>query len=289
MLAWTFGILIGVAGLASLGSSLFGGLCLIACSLLLLPPSRSLIAEKTGRDLPVAARTALITVLLVVAGFSMPAQDALESNVAPRNQAASNAQPVRDPALERQAARAKAVENMGSMIGLLEAMNPEGVGQDLAAAQMTVVIFSESAKAVQDMRAYAPLTTEESAMAISLRQLLIRRQEEAFPRLRQAAAKGMDEKLWESDVDVSVSGTRSRTVTFVGGMFAANRNIATAREALAPLLTQMRFQRADFKWIPSADEWSYYDLENPADEDLAIVTAEGAVTRVDTDWLNENP
>jgi len=75
-LNWVFGVLLGLSGLVSLVESPLGGICLIAISLLLLPPVRNAVYAKTKNKLPLKARAISIFVLLIAFGiFSGQSQE----------------------------------------------------------------------------------------------------------------------------------------------------------------------------------------------------------------------
>lgn len=82
-LNWVFGVLFLLTGLLSSVDSPLSGLCLIAISLLLLPPSRNFVYSKTNKELPVKARAVTIFVLFVAFGvFVGQAQDKKEQELA---------------------------------------------------------------------------------------------------------------------------------------------------------------------------------------------------------------
>lgn len=68
-LNWSFGVLFLLAGVVSLIEDPLGGLCLIAISLLLLPPVRNYVFSKTKKELPVKARAISIFVLFIAFGI----------------------------------------------------------------------------------------------------------------------------------------------------------------------------------------------------------------------------
>ncbi len=41
------------------------------------------------------------------------------------------------------------------------------------------------------------------------------------------------------------------------------------QETLSEVLSELRFKRVNYKWIPSADKFSYFTLETPADSEVA--------------------
>lgn len=68
-LNWLFGVLFGLAGLITLIESPLGGFCLVAISLLLLPPVKNIVYEKTKKELPFKARAVSIFVLVIAFGI----------------------------------------------------------------------------------------------------------------------------------------------------------------------------------------------------------------------------
>lgn len=76
---------------------------------------------------------------------------------------------------------------------------------------------------------------------------------------RAEYAKQIKEKLWEENIDV-VTSNGGTTITFIGGLFASHKNIKQWQEEIGPGLEEMGFKRVQYKWIPSASEYTYYDL-----------------------------
>ena len=68
-LNWGFGVLFLLVGMVSLLDNPFGGLCLLAISMLLLPPVRNFIYSKTNKKFPVKARVISIFVLFIAFGI----------------------------------------------------------------------------------------------------------------------------------------------------------------------------------------------------------------------------
>lgn len=68
-LNWVFGVLLGLSGLLFLIESPLAGFCLIAISLLLLPPVRNAVFAKTNKEYPLKARAISIFVLFIAFGI----------------------------------------------------------------------------------------------------------------------------------------------------------------------------------------------------------------------------
>lgn len=103
------------------------------------------------------------------------------------------------------------------------------------------------------------------ARAKAWKRQLVSLQSKSFPALRRAWVGHADKIMWKDDIDITGSGT---TVTFTGGTFAANRNIADFYEQVSETLLKLRFRRANFKWYKDADEFTYYTIKSVPDTDL---------------------
>lgn len=100
------------------------------------------------------------------------------------------------------------------------------------------------------------------------RQLLVRKQAEMLPAMRDAYGPAMRQQLWEADGSARTIGVGYRTVEFVSAAFARNANIKQIHLELRENLMMLRFTRAQYKWIKQATEFSYYDMEVPKDSDI---------------------
>lgn len=196
-------------------------------------------------------------------------------------------QPKIDPAVERANARAKLFKDVESATADLNEISSSTMSKTPNGNGPAVVFltFDISARAIQRASAEQPLSEDEMSKVKTLNQTLVRKQKEMLPLMRAATVKDMANKLWEDNIEVVGSGTGSRKITFIGALFASNKNISTFYRELSPDLNLLRFQRMGFKWIPSADE-SYYDLENPGDEVVAVAAPEsGKLETIDTKWI----
>lgn len=97
----------------------------------------------------------------------------------------------------------------------------------------------------------------------TLKNKIISAQVYLYPKARKAYVKKLADKMWEENVDVTSSGT---SITLVGGIFASNKNKQEAFDAIYPMLLKFRFKRANFKWIQHDDEYTYWNIDSPADK-----------------------
>lgn len=95
----------------------------------------------------------------------------------------------------------------------------------------------------------------------SLRHYCVKRRaeimDEAKPKLRKRYIKTLGDKLWEDDIKVKGNG---KTITFIGGVFAANRNIKDFEDKIEDTLKKLGFKRVIYKWVDADVEYTYYDL-----------------------------
>ncbi|MDD3285347.1 MAG: hypothetical protein PHG95_01825 [Patescibacteria group bacterium] len=89
-----------------------------------------------------------------------------------------------------------------------------------------------------------------------------------FPLMRKEYGSLIGKKLWENDIDVNVSGQSYNTIEFIGGIFAANKNIKEIHATLIEMLEMLRFDRANYKWYEYDSSYSYFKIESHADSDI---------------------
>lgn len=142
----------------------------------------------------------------------------------------------------------------------------------LALIQAWVQIYNEGAS--------IGLTNEQEAKRQHFKTLISKKQVQMLPVFRDSYGPIMRQALWEADGKARTFGKGFRTVEFVNGAFAANRNIKQVHESIYPMLMMLRFTRAEYKWIPQAREFSYYTLKPPQDDQLVNWNANGSFSLV---------
>lgn len=76
---------------------------------------------------------------------------------------------------------------------------------------------------------------------------------------RKQYVKQLGDKLWEENIYVE-SSNNAKTITFIGAVFASNKNIKAWQDELGDALKEMGFTRVEYKWIKHDPEYTYYDL-----------------------------
>jgi hypothetical protein len=100
--------------------------------------------------------------------------------------------------------------------------------------------------------------------AIKLSQKLKSTQIKLFPKLRKIFAQESKERLWQEDIEVEYSG---RVISFIGYIYASNKNIKESYEAIADLLYKLRFTQVNFKWTQGS-EYTYYSTGCKSDSEI---------------------
>jgi hypothetical protein len=150
----------------------------------------------------------------------------------------------------------------------------------LEGASLVVDVFSLGADLILTSK-NLQLSASEQASVKAMRAILVKRQIEAFPILREKSASLMNKSMWEADMTARTFGAGHTTVEFVAGAFAAHSNIQSTEQIIEPALVRLRFKRADYMWIPHADDGSEYKIDSPADDAVAKVDRQGSVVLVD--------
>ena len=104
-------------------------------------------------------------------------------------------------------------------------------------------------------------------------------QSAAFRKLRSYYGQDMKRRLWEHDVDVTVTGPGNSTLRFTGFWFASNRNIKQIFESAQTDGAALRFKRIEFRSHKLSDTTSY-NLKSLPDSQLATF-ANGRWTAVE--------
>lgn len=134
------------------------------------------------------------------------------------------------------------------------------------AVQMQLVLFSVWAKVIEEGEASED--EENQKLAKELRTKVEQRQVKEFPIMRKRYAEAVGKKLWESDIEVSTSGSKKDIINFTGGMFAANKNKKEFNDQVYKTLTEFRFKQSRYRWYKGEDEYTYWEMDVPNDKEL---------------------
>ncbi|MDD9709715.1 hypothetical protein PVW53_14020 [Seohaeicola sp. SP36] len=125
------------------------------------------------------------------------------------------------------------------------------------------------------------LTEEARQKREQFRKLLVNKQVELLPALRDAYGPIMRRELWEVDGSARTIGAGYRTVEFVSTAFVRNAGIQQIHSEIRENLMMLRFTRAQYKWFKEVSEYSYYTLEVPKDSEIVRWQSGGSFRKLE--------
>ncbi|MFK7048948.1 hypothetical protein FLACOL_01303 [Flavobacterium columnare] len=137
-----------------------------------------------------------------------------------------------------------------------------------SAQDFTIAVALFKAYAITINEAKPNKDKEVQSLISELEKKVIKSQIKNFPKLRKAYFEFLKEKLWENDIDVSISGSNNQRLSFTASYFAANKNIKETQEALSEMLHYLHFKRTQYQWYKGQDEFTYYDIESDNDNEI---------------------
>ncbi|MCM4150026.1 hypothetical protein DHD05_00340 [Arenibacter sp. N53] len=134
--------------------------------------------------------------------------------------------------------------------------------------QIELILFGTWARIITDGEKSE--NSEIQKLAKQLKPKVVKMQLKEFPILRKEYSKIVAAKLWENDIEVSVSGSGNKHINFSGGIFAANKNKQEFQKQINEVVTMFRFNQARYRWYKGADEYTYYTMYVGKDSDLYL-------------------
>lgn len=125
------------------------------------------------------------------------------------------------------------------------------------------------------------LNADAEAKRQTFRSLIVKKQSQMLPAMRDAYGPAMRQELWEADGSAKTFGNGFKTVEFVSAAFARNANIKKINDQMYEMLMALRFTRAQYKWFSGATEYSYYTLYPPKDTNLVRWNSNGSFQLLD--------
>src|SRR5690625_872279 len=149
-----------------------------------------------------------------------------------------------------------------------EGIDFEEYSGDLGLLQIEIALFGTWANMIREGQ--KSNDQEINKLATQLRSKVESIQNREFPRLRKEYTKSITLKLWENDIYVTASGTGNRNISFVGGVFAANKNIKDFHLELYDIFEIFRFKKVEYKWYRGADVYPSFEMYKGKDSVLVI-------------------
>lgn len=250
--------------LASFGQFFEGskaaGLIFLLIGIICFPAGVSKLEELIKTSIPSVGKYGIVIIGMIAAGAL--------SQTGEKKVAATNAttDPVTTVA-EAKSEYAQLSEDLDSALVTFSRKFDNSVYRDgQMSLELELIYFKNYAKLVRD-GSISKIDSIEKKAAL-LKPKLVALQVREFPLMRKAIAEAWSKKLWENDIEVSSVGSGHGTIQFVGGTFAANKNIKDMQETMRESYEKYRFKRAQYKWIPSEEEYTYFKMETPGDGEI---------------------
>lgn len=157
------------------------------------------------------------------------------------------------------------ISSVNDMLPKVEAVFTGRPETDLV-INLNLQTLDTAARLLEKGEAHSSQQEVREAMT-KLRSTMIQKQIAAFPAMRAGYGRIKGKAVWENDMEITVQGGGNRTIRFIAGMFAANRNIAQFEQDVRSPLSQMRFRRTQYEWYRGS-EYTYYTLEVPQDSEV---------------------
>jgi|GEM_PF-4072600 len=160
--------------------------------------------------------------------------------------------------------------NILGEINFLKAGYPE-IPYDQGADQLnrSLVIFDDWASLMNE----ADTSKNDIILELSnkLMRLASKVQNTEFPKMRTGYMKLMAQKMWENDIYASCTGPRNTILNISGGFFAANINIMDYQSTIRDIVVSLRYKEVRYRWYKGANEFTYYKLNVPADNEIVRI------------------
>ncbi len=165
-------------------------------------------------------------------------------------------------------------DRLEAHLGVMESLEAGDYTSGMDLVALALAAFRAASQVVDDG---AELALDEATRARreALRQAISLRQAVALPVLRDAFGPILRQQVWLDNGSARTFGPGFRTIELVAPAFAANRNIQETQQEMQGLLLEMRFTRAQYRWFAQQPEFSYYEMEPPADAEVVIWNAAG--------------
>ena len=144
--------------------------------------------------------------------------------------------------------------------------NGSNYRSDLASVQIEMAVLGAWGNFIR--KGLASDDKEVLDLAKKLKLKVSSLQKTEFPQMRKACTKLLAEKMWENDMYISSEGAPYTTLNLTAGVFAANKNIKQIQTTLYEALVQYRFKQTRYRWYKDQDEFTYYTIESPNDDEI---------------------
>lgn len=278
IIKWFCGITLSLAGLGSMligGLGVISGLLFICGGLVCIPQIINILETKLNTKLSSGLKYAIVISCWILGALIAPKDGTTpeksdetvvaNDNTTSKDNIETHSSTPKEPEKSKEEKLKERLEKELNSDAFTKGLKTETYRGTVEALQMELVLFNLWANVIQEGEAS---NNENKKLANSLRKKVIAIQIAEFPKLRKAYVDIIANKLWEENITVTVQGNGSTVINLTGGLFANNKNIKQTQEAIYDVVKMFRFKQIRFRWFKGADEYTYYDLEVPKDNEL---------------------
>lgn len=272
---WILGITLSLAGLGSIimgGLGIISGLLFIVGGLVCIPPLLNVLETKLNTKLSSGLKYAIVIGCWILGALIAPKSTTTSQKTDETVVANDNSTPkdetVTTPKEPEKSAEEKLKERLErelSSEALTKGLKTDTYRGSVEALQMELVLFGMWASIIQEGEVS---NDENKKLASAIRKKVTAIQVAEFPKLRKGYVDIVANKLWEENITVTVQGNGNNIINLTGGLFANNKNIKQMQETIKEVVKMFRFKQIRYRWFKGADEYTYYDLEVPKDNEL---------------------
>jgi hypothetical protein len=137
---------------------------------------------------------------------------------------------------------------------------------NITSLQIETTLF----KLWSDMIKEGQSSTNQNEVKLSneMKKLVEKIQVKELPLIRKEYVDIVKEKLWEDNITVSCSGRGNNTINLESGRYFSNKVIAKDQETISEIIKTFRFKKSTYKAYDGQDEFTYYTLDTPNDNEL---------------------
>lgn len=142
---------------------------------------------------------------------------------------------------------------------------------------IAVETFQKWAETIERSKGFE-LSKEEAKSVKEFAAASVRVQRREFPLLRAQFGRFADQAGWQHDLRVNTSGPGNSYCDYTSVIFASNAGIKQIQETVQEMLFKLRFKRSRFRWYRGSDQFTYFKINSPRDDQLAILGGTSAAT-----------
>ncbi len=173
-------------------------------------------------------------------------------------------EPVKDPEQELKEQLEREIKSLSG-----KKFDGSSYRESIQSIQMEVVLFNVWVDIIE--RANNSTNEENKKLGKQLETKVKSIQISEFPQMRKAYKNAIMDKLWLENIETNIKGTGNSTLELTGGLFASNKAKQQTTETLSDILHMLRFKRINYRFTKYDDEFTYYDLKSPNDNEITKV------------------